>query len=122
MIYRTRKIVKSADLNGAGNLFGGQALAWIDEEAAIFAMCQLGVGDIVTKAISTIDFKAPARLGDIVEIGCKVAKIGTTSITIACSIRNKTTQQDILTVDSIVFVCLDGAGRPRPHGITAPKE
>ena len=41
MEFRTRKIVMPAHLNGAGNLFGGQALAWIDEEAAVYAACRV---------------------------------------------------------------------------------
>lgn len=121
MIYRNRKIVKSADLNGAGHLFGGQALAWIDEEAAIFAMCQLGTNNLVTAAMSSINFRAPAHLGDIIEIGCDVVKFGNTSITVTCTMRNKTTQQDIITVDQIVFVALDSNGKPTPHGVKEPR-
>lgn len=118
MIYRTRKLIMGADLNGAGTLFGGRALAWIDEEAAVFAVCQLGRSSIVTKFISNIDFKAPAHLGEIVEIGCEVVKFGTTSITVRCAIRNKTTQQEIVVVEKIVFVCVDSEGHPEPHGIS----
>jgi acyl-CoA thioesterase YciA len=122
MKYRNRKLVKSEDLNGAGSLFGGKALAWIDEEAAIYAFCQLGSKNLVTKAMSTINFKAPAKLGDIIEIGCDVVKFGNTSITVSCSMRNKTTQQEIVTVSEITFVNLDDNGRPVPHGITQAKE
>ncbi len=121
MNFRTRKFVKGGDLNGAGNLFGGQALAWIDEEAAIFACCQLNSRRLVTKAMSSINFESPAKMGDIVEIGCSVVKLGTTSITVKCSMRNKTTHHPIITIDEIVFVNLDEEGRPTPHGITAPK-
>ncbi len=114
--YRSRRMVKGEDLNGAGNLFGGKALAWIDEEAAIFVFCQLGnPANIVTKAMSSVDFKAPAKLGDIVEIGCSVVSVGTTSITVKCSLRNKTTQQEILTIERITFVNLDAFGQPTPH-------
>lgn len=117
MIYRTRKIIKSADLNGAGSLFGGQALAWIDEEAAIFAMCQLNYNNLVTAAMSSINFRAPANLGDIIEIGCDVVKFGRTSITVSCTMRNKTTQKDIVTVDEIVFVAMEN-GKPKVHNIS----
>lgn len=115
-------MVKSEDLNGAGNLFGGKALAWIDEEAAIFAFCQLGSTNLVTKAMTDINFKAPAKLGDIIEIGCNVVKFGTTSITVECSMRNKTTQKEIIFVSAITFVNLDVDGMPAPHGVTAPHE
>lgn len=122
MKYRNRKLVKSEDLNGAGSLFGGKALAWIDEEAAIYAFCQLGAKNLVTKAMSVIDFKAPAKLGDIIEIGCDVVRFGNTSITVSCSMRNKTTQQEIVTVSEITFVNLDSTGRPIPHGISKKKD
>lgn len=105
------------DLNPAGTLFGGRALEWIDEEAAIFAYCQLKYPiHLVTKAISAIDFKAPARKGDIVEIGMEVIKVGQTSITVACSLRNKRSQQEIVKVSEITFVNLDEKGKPTLHG------
>lgn len=118
MKYRTRKLVKSEDLNGAGSLFGGRALAWIDEEAAIFAFCQLGANRLVTRAISEINFIAPAHLGDIIEIGCKVTNLGRTSITVSCVMRNKTTQQEIVSAAAITFVNLDENGKSAPHGVT----
>jgi len=118
MQYRTRKIVMPAHLNGAGTLFGGQALAWIDEEAAIYATCQLNSHQIVTKFMSAIDFKAPARQGDLVELGTTLVDVGRTSITVSCTLRNKTTQEEIVKVDKIVFVLLDDHGKPTPHGLT----
>lgn len=118
MIPRNRHLVKSEDLNGAKTLFGGRALAWIDEESAIYALCQLNyAGVIVTKAMSKINFIAPARLGDIVELGCEIVRFGNTSVTVKCTMRNKTTQQEIITVDEIVFVCVDSEGKPTPHGV-----
>ena len=116
MNYRTRKLIKPSDLNARGTLFGGQVLKWIDEEAAIFSICQLGSSNIVTKAMSVIDFVQTAKTGDIVEIGCDVVKFGTTSITVCCDVRNKNTKQSIIRIDEIVFVLLDENGKPKPHG------
>ena len=69
MIYHTRKLVKPEDLNPGGSLFGGTLLCWIDEEAAIYVMCQLDSKNVVTKFMSEIHFVSPARTGDVVEIG-----------------------------------------------------
>ena len=118
MIYRTRKLIKPGDLNPRGTLFGGQLLKWIDEEAAIFAICQLGSSNIVTKAMSEIDFVTTAKVGDVIEFGMDLVKFGTTSVTICCDVRNKKTKQSIVKVDEIVFVLLDGNGKPYPHGKT----
>lgn len=118
MNYRTRKLIKPGDLNARGTLFGGQLLKWIDEEAAIFTICQLGNKNIVTKLMSEIDFVRTAEVGDIIEIGMEVVKFGTTSITIKCDVRNKNTKESIITIDRIVFVLLDDNGVPNPHGKT----
>jgi acyl-CoA hydrolase len=36
MRFHTRKWIKPEDLNPNGTLFGGQLLAWIDEELALY--------------------------------------------------------------------------------------
>lgn len=118
MQFRTRKIVMPAHLNGAQTLFGGQALAWIDEEAAVFAACQVKNSHVVTKLMSEINFMEPAHLGDIVEVGCSLVKFGRTSVTLSCVLRNKTTQQEIVSVPQIVFVVVNDQGQPIEHGIT----
>jgi acyl-CoA hydrolase len=112
MNYRTRKIVKYEDLNPRGTLFGGQLLKWIDEESAIYAICQIGDKNVVTKAISKIDFKTSPKLGDIIEIGTELVKIGNTSITFKCNVRNKDTKEDVITIDEIVFVRVNENGKP----------
>lgn len=116
--YKTRRLIKSEDLNGAGTLFGGKALAWVDEEAAIFATCQLESKNIVTKLIGEVNFTSPAYLGDIVEIGCELNRIGTTSIEVSCYIRNKTTKEFVVKVKKIVFVNVNPETKlPEPHGV-----
>ena len=114
MIYRTRKIIKYEDLNPRGSLFGGQLLKWIDEEASVYAICQIGDRMVVTKAMSKIDFRTSPKLGDIVEIGMDLVKVGTTSTTFKCNVRNKYTKEDVITVDEIVFVRVDENGKPTP--------
>jgi acyl-CoA hydrolase len=107
------------DLNYAQSLFGGRALAWIDEEAAIYAICQLETNCLVTKHIGEISFESPATQGDIVEFGLATKKVGKTSITVTCLVRNKATKKTICLADDIVFVRVDPATRlPVPHGKT----
>ena len=118
MKFYSRKWIKPEDLNPNGSLFGGQLLSWIDEEAAIFAMCQLGNNKhIVTKFISEIDFKSSARTGDIIEMGMEVVKFGKSSLTLKCLVRNKVTKEEIISIEKIVFVNLDADGKAVPHGV-----
>lgn len=116
--FTTRKWVRPEDLNANGTLFGGSLLKWIDEEATIYAILQLGNRRVVTKLISEINFVASAIEGDLVEMGLIATKFGNTSITMRAEVRNMVTRKSILTVDRIVFVGLDSEGRPSPHGYT----
>lgn len=118
MKFHTRKWVKPEDLNPNGTLFGGRLLAWIDEEAALYAVIQLENNKVVTKYMSEINFMSSAKTGDIIEIGIEVVKFGKTSVVLDCIVRNKMTRETIITVDNIVLVNLDENGKPAPHGKT----
>ena len=118
MRYHTRKWVKPEDLNPNGTLFGGKLLAWIDEEAALYAIIQLENTHVVTKFMSEINFMASAKPGDIVEIGIEVVRFGTTSVVLRSEVRNKMTRETIITVENITMVNLDENGKPKPHGKT----
>jgi acyl-CoA hydrolase len=118
MLYKTRKLIKPPDLNPSNTLFGGQLLKWIDEEAAVFAMCKFGSNHVVTKYMSEIDFINPAYSGDIVEIGCEVTGVGNTSITLKSEVRIKDTSTVIIRIEKIVLVHVDNSGRPKKHGLT----
>ncbi len=119
MRFLSRRLVMPNDLNYANSLFGGRALEWIDEEAAIYAICQLDTNCLVTKHIGEISFESAAMQGDVVEFGLATKKVGNTSITITCLVRNKATKKTICLADDIVFVKVDPKSRkPIPHGKT----
>ncbi|RKO69500.1 acyl-CoA thioesterase [Sphingobacterium puteale] len=116
MNFYTRKWVKPEDLNPNGTLFGGTLLRWIDEEAVIYAIVQLGNPKVVTKFISEINFVNSAKQGDILELGIEATNFGRTSLTMRCEVRNKISKKTILSIDKLVFVNLDEDGTPVPHG------
>ncbi len=121
-----RRIIMYEDLNSAGTLFGGRLASWIDEGSAIFASCQMNARRIVTKKISELVFNQPARLGDMLEIWCKVLKKGTSSITISTKVTRRSFTDDASKVVEsssadaeichceIVFVAVNEKGQPRP--------
>ncbi len=119
MNFYTRKLIKPEDLNANNTLFGGSLLRWLDEEAAIYTIVQLGTNRCVTKFMSEINFISSAKQGDIVELGIKATHFGRTSLTLTCQVRNKINQKMILTIDKMVFVSVDEEGLPTPHGKTA---
>lgn len=118
MKYTTKRMVMGKDLNPSNTLFGGRALEWIDEEAAIYAYEELQYPtNIVTKCMTSINFLSPAKLGDVIEMGMDTVRVGTTSITVSCVMRNKNTKKEILKVEEIVFVNIGPDGRPLAHNI-----
>jgi acyl-CoA hydrolase len=122
MEFRSRRMIKYEDLNARGTLFGGQLLKFIDEEAAIFAICQLGTNNIVTKLISEINFVSPVHLGEVIEFGMDTIAFGRTSMSFRCEVRNKETGKTIISIDKMVFVAVDDNGNPAPHGKKLPEE
>ncbi len=118
------------DLNSAGTIFGGKLVAWIDEGTAIYASCQMNARRIVTAKISELIFNQPAKLGDMLEIWCKVSRRGRTSITIDTIVTRRSFADDPANPKSVindyklkpeaeicrcelVFVCVDEKGQPR---------
>ncbi|NNC83196.1 MAG: acyl-CoA thioesterase [Flavobacteriales bacterium] len=118
MRFYSRKLIKPGDLNANNTLFGGKLLQWIDEEAGIYAMTKLDTTKVVTKYISEIDFVSSAKQGDVIEIGLEYDRVGRTSISFSCEVRNLFTKKTIITIEKIVFVQVDEHERPSPHGLT----
>jgi acyl-CoA hydrolase len=66
-------------LNGAGHLFGGQLLAWIDETAGIVAK-RHAEQNIVTVAVDNMYFKAGAKQDDTVVLIGRLTHVGRSSM------------------------------------------
>ena len=118
MRFHTRKWIKPEDLNPNGTLFGGQLLAWIDEELALYSIIQLEDQRVVTKHMSEINFRSSAKQGDIIEIGIDVVKFGNSSLTLKCEVRNMMTRETIISIASTTMVNLGEDGKPKAHGKT----
>lgn len=76
---RVTKAVFPPTTNHHNTLFGGTALAWMDEVSFITAtrFCRL---PLVTVSTDRIDFNHPIPAGSIVELVGRVVKVGNTSL------------------------------------------
>lgn len=74
-------IVQPQDLNVHGTLFGGQLLALMDRVAAMAAM-RHGRQNCVTVAIDHVDFVAPVRHGQILDLSARLHFTARTSMEI----------------------------------------
>jgi acyl-CoA hydrolase len=116
MIERRTELVFPEDANVLGTLFGGKAVAMMDEVGAIIAMraCRKAV---VTASIDRIDFKEPIRIGEFVEVVARIVKIGRTSLTAQVELwaeEPATGNRRLSTTGSFVFVAVDEHGKPTP--------
>ncbi|AKM07158.1 thioesterase [Pelagerythrobacter marensis] len=72
-------MVFPGDTNHHGTLFGGVALAHMDK-VAFLAASRHGRAPFVTASSEKIDFAAPAREGDMVEVTGRIVRVGSSSL------------------------------------------
>jgi len=102
--------------NHHDTLFGGQALAWMDE-AAFIAATRFCRKRLVTVSSDRIDFKKPIPGGSLVELIGKVIHVGRTSLKVEVNIYVEDMYQDHrekAITGSFSFVAVDDAGKPIP--------
>lgn len=113
---RVTKAVFPPTTNHHNTLFGGTALAWMDEVSFIAAtrFCRL---PLVTVSSDRIDFKHAIPAGSIVELIGRVIKVGTTSLKVEVevfveSMNSDARERAISGVFS--FVAIDEQQKPVP--------
>jgi acyl-CoA hydrolase len=121
----SRRVVMQGDLSIGQRLFGGTLLAWIDESLAMLAVSITGTPDIATRKMSEVEFFAPARLCDQIEIWGRPAHLGRTSLSIECHVyaRRPADQNSkfiLISSCTMVFVALDAEGKAFPWNPYAP--
>ena len=82
---RVTKTVFPFTTNHHNTLFGGEALAWMDE-AAFIAATRFCRKPLVTVCSDRVDFKVSIPAGTILELVARVAHVGRTSIKIQVDI------------------------------------
>ena len=102
--------------NPLGTLFGGEVLALMDVGAAIAAQrfCR---SVVVTASTEPIDFRNPIYMGEIIELKCRVAWTGRSSMIVRCEVHGEnplTGDRRLCTIGHLNFVALDQDGRPCP--------
>lgn len=112
----TIKSVRQEDINGYGRLFGGRLMEWIDETAGLAAL-RHSCCTVTTAEVDNLQFKAGAKLGDILAIIARVTYVGRTSI----EVRVDTYVEDVPTGMRrpinrafLTEVCVDAGGSPVP--------
>lgn len=115
---RLWEIVFPDHANHLGTLFGGQALAWMDK-AAFIAAARYARRTVVTARSERVDFHAPVRQGQLVELVARVVEVGRSSIQVEVELHCEDVGSGVrvlCTRGRFSMVALDEAGRPAAVG------
>ncbi|WP_413477683.1 acyl-CoA thioester hydrolase YciA [Vibrio hibernica] len=115
MILRT--LAMPADTNANGDIFGGWIMSQLDLAGAILAK-EIANSRVVTVSVSSITFKQPVAVGDVVCCYGDCIKVGNTSMSIALEVWVKSVSLEGVGAKNKVceatfnYVAIDANGRP----------
>lgn len=112
-----RIMTMPADLNPAGDVFGGWIMANVDIAGAIPAR-RRAKSRVATIAVNSFLFKQPVSVGDLVSFYAEVKSVGRTSVTVDVEVYAERDPENPVVVKvteaTLTYVALDDRGRKRP--------
>ncbi|GIA07110.1 hypothetical protein VCSRO178_2057 [Vibrio cholerae] len=113
-----RTLAMPADTNANGDIFGGWIMSQLDLAGGILAK-EISCGRIVTVSVSSITFKKPVKVGDVVCCYGECTKIGRTSMSINLEVWVKPVKEEgvgerfQVCEATFNYVAIDANGCPR---------
>jgi acyl-CoA thioesterase YciA len=105
-----------ADLNPAGDVFGGWIMSMVDIAGAIPAVRRTR-SRVATIAVNSFMFRQPVSVGDLVSLYAEVVTVGRTSITVDVEVFAERDAENPVVVKvteaTLTYVALDDKGRKR---------
>lgn len=117
-----RVVPMPADLNPAGDVFGGWIMAQVDLAGGALAH-KRARGRVATVAVNAFQFKEPVSVGDIVSFYATIVGVGRSSLTIDVEVYAERNPSNPITVKvteaTLTYVALsfDGSKREVPPGV-----
>lgn len=107
------QIVMPQHINGAGRLFGGQLVEWIDIVAGVVAR-RHSARNIITAAIDNLQFKAGAFANDTLVLVGHITHVGNTSMEVRVDtyVEDLSGMRRAVNRAYLVMVALDESGAP----------
>lgn len=102
--------------NPLGNIHGGWIMKLVDEAGALACM-RHAQQRVVTVALDQMTFREPILIGDLVTLTAEVSYVGRTSMEVEVLVEAENPVSGTKTHTNtayLVFVALDGRGRPVP--------
>lgn len=106
-------IIMKSDINGAGRLFGGRLMEWIDVVAGVVARRHCN-HNVTTACIDNLVFKAAAYCGNVVVLKGQVTFVGSTSMEVRVDTFAEALDgtQEMINRAYLVMVALDENDKP----------
>ena len=107
------QILMPEHINGAGRLFGGKLVEWIDVVASVAARRHSGC-NVITAAIDNLQFKAGAYVNDTLVLIGRVTHVGHTSMEVRVDtyVERLTGNRSVVNRAYLVMVALDENAKP----------
>ncbi|WP_028610688.1 acyl-CoA thioesterase [Paenibacillus harenae] len=108
------QLIFPLDTNPHDTMFGGKLMEYMDKVAAIAAM-RHARGQVVTASTDSLDFLAPIRVGEVIEVEAFVTWTNRSSMEIYVSVESEnlfTGDRKKTVTAFFTFVALDGDGKP----------
>ncbi|MBR4760654.1 MAG: acyl-CoA thioesterase [Lachnospiraceae bacterium] len=109
------KCIQYEDINGAGRLYGGRLMEWMDQVAGIAATRHCA-GHVTTAACDDLQFKNAAYINDIVVVIAKVTYVGYSSMEVRTDVyveERETGLRRVINRAYFTEVHVDEKGRPK---------
>lgn len=105
--------VRPEHLNGAGRLFGGKLMEWIDELAGLVGI-RHAQRDVITASVDNLKFIRGAYLKDLIVLIGRVTYVGTTSMEVRVDtyIESVDGIRKPINRAYLTLVAIDGDGKP----------
>lgn len=111
-----RVVPMPADVNAAGDIFGGWVMAQVDIAGALGAI-RRARGRMATVAVNSFQFKQPIAVGDTVSFYAEITRVGRTSITVDVQVYAERHPENPIVVKvteaSLTYVAVDAKGCKR---------
>lgn len=117
------QLIFPLDTNHYDTMFGGKLMEYMDKVAAIAAM-RHARKRVVTASTDSLDFLAPIRIGDVIEVEAFVSWTNRSSMEIYVSVTTENLysgQRDVTVTAFFTFVALDEHGKPSPVPAVQPE-
>jgi acyl-CoA hydrolase len=102
--------------NHYGTLFGGTALSLMGK-AAFIAASRRARRTVVMAASERVDFHAPVKVGQLVELDARIVRTGRSSMTVEVDVIAETLlsgERQLAMTGRFEMVAVDATGRPTP--------